>query len=31
MTLMLGHDAWVIGSEPCMQIDFMSAANYAKG
>jgi hypothetical protein len=26
-----GHDAWVIGSEPWVQIDFMSAANYAKG
>ena len=25
-----GHDAWVIGNEPCVQVDFMSAANYAK-
>ena len=25
-----GHDAWVIGNEPCVQVDFISAANYAK-
>ena len=25
-----GHDAWVIGNEPCVQVDFISAANYAR-
>lgn len=24
------HDAWVLGSEPCVIIDFAGAANYAK-
>jgi hypothetical protein len=25
-----GHDAWVVGDEPNVQVDFMSAATYAK-
>ena len=25
-----GHDAWVVGDEPCVQVDFMSGATYAK-
>ena len=25
-----GHDAWVVGSEPCIVIDFVGVANYAK-
>ena len=25
-----GHDAWVIGNEPCVQVDFTGMAIYAK-
>jgi hypothetical protein len=25
-----GHDAWVVGSEPCVMFDFTAAATYAK-
>jgi uncharacterized cupin superfamily protein len=25
-----GHDAWVIGDEPCVVIDWQGYANYAK-
>ena len=25
-----GHDAWIIGDEPCVQVDFASAETYAK-
>jgi len=25
-----GHDAWIIGDEPCVAIDFQGASNYAK-
>ena len=25
-----GHDAWVIGDEPCIALDFTGATNYAK-
>lgn len=25
-----GHDAWVVGGEPSIQIDFQGATNYAK-
>ncbi|MDQ6846356.1 MAG: cupin domain-containing protein [Candidatus Dormibacteraeota bacterium] len=25
-----GHDAWVVGDEPCVQVDFQGAASYAK-
>lgn len=25
-----GHDAWVVGDQPCIQVDFLSAATYAK-
>lgn len=26
-----GHDAWVVGDEPCVAIDFGGYAQYAKG
>lgn len=26
-----GHDAWVVGSEPCVVIDWQGFADYAKG
>lgn len=25
-----GHDAWIVGDEPCVFIDFPGASNYAK-
>jgi hypothetical protein len=25
-----GHDAWIVGDEPCVLIDFEGASNYAK-
>jgi hypothetical protein len=25
-----GHDAWIVGDEPCMLIDFQGAVDYAK-
>lgn len=25
-----GHDAWVVGDEPCVLVDFKGAANYGK-
>ena len=25
-----GHDAWVIGSEPCVSVDFTAGATYGK-
>lgn len=25
-----GHDAWVLGNEPCIQIDFSGAAEYGR-
>ena len=25
-----GHDAWTVGDEPCVQVDFMSGATYAR-
>lgn len=25
-----GHDAWIVGDEPCVMLDFQGAANYAK-
>jgi hypothetical protein len=25
-----GHDAWVVGDEPCVVIDFEGSSNYAK-
>ena len=25
-----GHDAWIVGDEPCEIIDFQGASNYAK-
>jgi len=25
-----GHDAWVVGDESCVMVDFAGAANYAK-
>jgi hypothetical protein len=29
--IMPGHDAWVLGNEPAVMIEFQGAANYAKG
>ncbi len=26
-----GHDAWVVGDEPCVALDFSGMADYAKG
>ena len=26
-----GHDAWIVGSEPCVVIDWQGFADYAKG
>ena len=26
-----GHDAWVVGNEPCVVIDWHGYADYAKG
>lgn len=26
-----GHDAWVVGDEPCVIVDWFGATNYAKG
>jgi hypothetical protein len=26
-----GHDAWVVGDEPCVMVDFAGATSYAKG
>ena len=26
-----GHDAWVVGDEPCIAVDFGGYAQYAKG
>ncbi len=25
-----GHDAWIVGEEPCVFIDFQGASNYAE-
>ena len=25
-----GHDAWIVGDEPCVVVDFQGASNYAK-
>ena len=25
-----GHDAWVVGDEPCVMLDWSGSANYAK-
>ena len=25
-----GHDAWILGDEPCVVVDFRGAGNYAK-
>ena len=30
VTLPPGHDAWVVGEEPCRMLDWGAAANYAK-
>jgi hypothetical protein len=30
VTLPAGHDAWVVGEEPCRMLDWAGAANYAK-
>jgi len=26
-----GHDAWVVGDEPAVVVDWFGASNYAKG
>jgi hypothetical protein len=26
-----GHDAWTVGNEPCVVIDWQGFADYAKG
>ena len=26
-----GHDAWVVGSDPCVVVDWQGYADYAKG
>jgi quercetin dioxygenase-like cupin family protein len=26
-----GHNAWVVGNEPCVAIDFIGAKEYARG
>ena len=26
-----GHDAWIVGDEPMVSVEFQGAANYAKG
>jgi len=31
MTAAPGHDAWIIGDEPCVVIDWQGMAEYAKG
>jgi len=31
MTAAPGHDAWIIGNEPCVIIDWQGMADYAKG
>jgi quercetin dioxygenase-like cupin family protein len=31
MTIAPGHDAWVVGDEPCVALDWQAAAQYAKG
>jgi len=30
MSVPPGHDAWILGSEPCEVVDFVGFANYAK-
>ncbi len=30
MSLPPGHDAWIVGNEPCVLIDISGAGNYAK-
>jgi len=29
-SLPAGHDAWVVGDEPCVAVDFFGATDYAK-
>ncbi len=31
VTLPSGHDAWVVGNEPVVLVDWAGASNYAKG
>jgi ethanolamine utilization protein EutQ (cupin superfamily) len=31
MVISPGHDAWVVGDEPCVMLDWSGAANYATG
>jgi len=30
MSVPSGHDAWVVGNEPCVLINFLGVADYAK-
>ena len=30
-SLLSGHDAWVVGDEPAVVVDWFGASNYAKG
>ncbi|BDE05523.1 cupin [Vulcanimicrobium alpinum] len=30
MSLPPGHDAWIVGNEPCVVVDFVGFENYAK-
>ena len=30
-TIAPGHDAWIVGDEPCVVIDWQGVADYAKG
>ena len=30
MVIEPGHDAWTVGDEPCVAVDWGGAANYAK-
>ncbi len=31
MKIEAGHDAWVLGDEPCVNVDWQGMADYAKG
>ena len=31
VTIPPGHDAWIVGDEPCVMLDFSGAEQYAKG
>jgi hypothetical protein len=31
VTIPPGHDAWIVGDEPCTMLDFSGAEQYARG